>query len=80
MWLKGGNAGSMVLNRLFSISSCLISQISSEPLARIDYIEILNAETFCPTDKIVHNTLVAAAVYFGNTRLIDNFTFEGETK
>jgi pantoate--beta-alanine ligase len=62
------------------IRDSIISQISSEPLARIDYIEILNAETFCPTDKIVHNTLVAAAVYFGNTRLIDNFTFEGETK
>lgn len=40
--------------------------------ARIDYIEILDFETFERVENIGDNTLIAMAVYIGETRLIDN--------
>ena len=46
--------------------------ISEAPLARIDYVEAVDAETLQPTDSIKPNSLLAVAVYFGKTRLIDN--------
>lgn len=47
--------------------------ISSEPLARIDYVEIVNNNNLDPVDKIEQGNLVALAVYIGKTRLIDNW-------
>lgn len=46
--------------------------ISAAPLARIDYVALVNADTFEPIDKVEDNSLLAVAVYFGATRLIDN--------
>ena len=47
--------------------------VSAEPLARIDYIAVVDPETLQPIDKIGDKeTLVAAAVYFEDVRLIDN--------
>jgi len=47
--------------------------ITSEPLARIDYVEIVDNETLEPIEKIGENAvLIAVAVRFGETRLIDN--------
>lgn len=46
--------------------------IGEAPLARIDYAEVVDAETLQPTSLVKPNSLVALAVYFGNTRLIDN--------
>lgn len=51
--------------------------ISSEPLARIDYISAVDGITMEPVLKIKNGVLVAMAVYIGKTRLIDNFTVEG---
>ena len=48
--------------------------VSSEPLARIDYIEAVDGETLMPKEKLAAGDLVAMAVYIGSTRLIDNFT------
>jgi pantoate--beta-alanine ligase len=39
---------------------------------RIDYIEIVDAETLKPQQKITSRCVIAAAVFFGKTRLIDN--------
>ncbi len=47
-------------------------QIAQEPLARIDYVEVVDAESLEPVDRIERPTLVAVAVYFGKARLIDN--------
>lgn len=49
--------------------------ISSEPLAKIDYVEILDWETLKPIEKIKDSALVAVAVYFGKARLIDNYIY-----
>ena len=47
-------------------------QIASAPLARIDYAEIVGADDLQPRLEIGPRTLLAIAVYFGRTRLIDN--------
>ncbi len=46
--------------------------IKSEPLAVIDYIEIVDPETFMPVKEVKEGTLVALAVKIGPARLIDN--------
>jgi len=46
--------------------------ISEAPLARIDYVDLVDAETLRPIDLLKTNSLLVAGVYFGKTRLIDN--------
>ena len=46
--------------------------IGEAPLARIDYIELVDAETMEPVEEVRPNSRLALAVYFGKTRLIDN--------
>jgi pantoate--beta-alanine ligase len=41
-------------------------------LARIDYLELVNADTLQPLEIVQPNSLIALAVFFGQTRLIDN--------
>jgi pantoate--beta-alanine ligase len=49
------------------------STIEKEPLARIDYVSINDAETLDHLDKVDDRpALVSLAVFIGNTRLIDN--------
>ena len=50
--------------------------IEKEPLAKIDYVSMVDALTMQPVEKADHNVLVAMAVYIGKTRLIDNFSYE----
>lgn len=47
-------------------------KISATPLARIDYVEVVDGKTLQPVARATRNTIVAAAVFFGRTRLIDN--------
>jgi pantoate--beta-alanine ligase len=46
--------------------------ISEAPLARIDYVEVVDAKTLQPAGAVKPDSVVAVAVYFGKTRLIDN--------
>ncbi len=49
------------------------TRIETEPLAKIDYISIVDRETLQPVEKIGdEETLIAVAVAFGDVRLIDN--------
>jgi pantoate--beta-alanine ligase len=48
------------------------SLIGAEPLARIDYVEAVNPLNLEPVAEIRGDVLIALAVYFGTTRLIDN--------
>jgi pantoate--beta-alanine ligase len=50
----------------------VFQRIAAEPLARIDYVEVVDAETLQPVERIDHPTLIALAVFFGKARLIDN--------
>jgi pantoate--beta-alanine ligase len=63
---KTGNTSAAALKRMIR------QEITRAPLARIDYLEIIDANTLQPVVKISKNTLIAAAVFFGKTRLIDN--------
>ncbi len=48
-------------------------RIQLEPLASIDYIEIVDAQTLTPLENVKGDVLIALAVYIGKTRLIDNY-------
>ncbi len=41
-------------------------------LARIDYVELIDAETLQPVETVGLNSVLLLAVFFGKTRLIDN--------
>lgn len=49
--------------------------IEAEPLARIDYVMMVDALTMQPIEKADRDVLVAMAVYIEKTRLIDNFSY-----
>jgi pantoate--beta-alanine ligase len=54
----------------------MTSLISQEPLAKIEYISIADAQTLEELSKIDRPALVSLAVKFGKTRLIDNMSLE----
>jgi pantoate--beta-alanine ligase len=54
--------------------------IEAEPLARLDYAEILDAETFADVDDATAKALLAVAAFFGGTRLIDNMSADIEPR
>lgn len=47
--------------------------IESEPLAKIDYVEMVNFDNMETLEQVEGSILTAVAVYIGKTRLIDNF-------
>lgn len=64
------DAGEQNVPRLIEIARTVVE---NEPLARIDYISVNDAETFEKLDKIDDRpALISLAVFIGNTRLIDN--------
>ena len=48
-------------------------RIDAEPLMREDYVAVVSQDTLQPVDTAGTGFLVAAAVYVGKTRLIDNW-------
>ncbi|MBD5556774.1 MAG: pantoate--beta-alanine ligase [Roseburia sp.] len=58
------------------IIAAMREEIEKEPLAKIDYVKIVNLDTVQQIDKISGDVLAAIAVYIGKTRLIDNFICE----
>lgn len=58
------------------IREFISEQIASEPPVKSDYIELVDTLTLKPVKNITAPILVAAAIYVGKTRLIDNFLFE----
>jgi len=47
--------------------------LESEPLARIDYADAVDGQTFQPLDVVRGQVVLPLAVWIGGTRLIDNF-------
>ena len=60
----------------YDIKKRISDIIESEPLARIDYVEIVSFPDIERIDVINGDILAAVAVYIGKTRLIDNFIIE----
>lgn len=54
------------------VRQIITDTLNSEPMAKIDYVEIVDWNTLEPVETINGPVLVAIAVYIGKTRLIDN--------
>jgi len=54
------------------LQSALRRLIDTEPLAKIDYAELVDADSFEPVVRVNRACYVLLAVYLGKTRLIDN--------
>lgn len=54
-------------------------EFRSEPSLRLDYFEVVNADTLDPVADISQGALVAVAAYIGTTRLIDNVLLKGRS-
>jgi pantoate--beta-alanine ligase len=65
MFEKGERAASLIRQRL-------LRAIASEPLAKMDYAEVVDPSSLEPVERIEGRALVALAVSIGKTRLIDN--------
>jgi pantoate--beta-alanine ligase len=50
--------------------------LGAEPLAAVDYAEIVDADTFEPVIRVARPCYAVLAVFMGKTRLIDNLYFE----
>lgn len=50
--------------------------ITSQPLAEIDYVAVVDANTLSDLSQLSGTILIAVAVRFGSTRLIDNIIVE----
>jgi len=50
--------------------------LTGEPRARVDYAEIVDAETFEPVVRVTRRCYALLAVHLGNSRLIDNMLIE----
>ena len=55
------------------VVAAMTAEIEKEPLAKIDYVKVVDLETMQQVETIEHDILTAIAVYIGKTRLIDNF-------
>ncbi len=66
----GGDAGHP--DSAKDILACARKVINEAPLARIDYVELVDAATLQAVETVGPDTVLLLAVLFGNTRLIDN--------
>jgi len=57
-----------------SLVKLMKDYIEKEPLARIDYLKVVDSKTMQQVEIIDRSVLVAMAVFIEKTRLIDNFT------
>ena len=58
------------------IKEAITLRIEKEPLAKVDYVDVVDFDTITPVTTLKGTVLVAIAVYIGKTRLIDNFIVE----
>ena len=61
------------------LHAAMVAMLKSAPLARIDYVEIVDDETLERVTVIERPALVALAVFIGKTRLIDNVVLRQPT-
>lgn len=61
------------------LRTAMESIIASAPLARPDYIEIVDRDTLAPVERVTDAAVAVLAVRIGRTRLIDNMPMGEET-
>jgi len=60
------------LREVEEILSVAQAEISASPLASIDYLSLVDAETLQPVSALKRPSVLAAAVFYGEVRLIDH--------
>ena len=70
---RGEQKASRILHEMNGI-------LQSEPLIRMDYVQICDAHTLADVDRIEADVVVALAAYLGKTRLIDNLVYPSPRK
>ena len=65
-------------NSCYKILLKMRKMIEAQPAAKIDYLEIVDANTLEKLKKAEGKLLIAVAVYFGKARLIDNIIVNAE--
>ncbi len=65
--------------RTADVLTSVRAELDAEPLARVDYTEIVDVDGLEPLDEIRDHALVALAVFIGRTRLIDNTILTAST-
>ena len=60
-----------------ALRAALAEELGRAPLGRIDYVEIVDTVNLQPLETVDNAALIALAVFFGKTRLIDNIILEG---
>jgi pantoate--beta-alanine ligase len=73
--VKAKNALKEGIKDAAKLIEIISEELNKEPLAKIDYIEVVDSSSLKPVKNIDSSILVAIAVYIGKTRLIDNFIF-----
>ncbi len=58
------------------LQSAMRRVLATEPLAAVDYAEVVDADTFEPVTRISRPSYVLLATFLGKTRLIDNLYIE----
>ncbi|MBP8820165.1 MAG: 4-phosphopantoate--beta-alanine ligase, partial [Syntrophomonadaceae bacterium] len=58
------------------LTAYIKATIATSPQAEIDYVEILNGNDLSQLERVEGRVLIALAVKFGKTRLIDNLLVE----
>ena len=61
------------------LRAALHRTLSTERHARVDYAEIVDAETFEPVVRVSNSCYILLAVFIGKTRLIDNLYVESKS-
>lgn len=56
-----------------ALKKIMMDNLATEPLANVEYVEVVSGNDMQPCEKFAEGDLVAMAVRIGSTRLIDNF-------
>jgi pantoate--beta-alanine ligase len=59
-----------------TLRATMKAALASEPLAQMQYVSCADYDTLQELEKVNRKTLLSMAVFFGKTRLIDNFVLE----
>ena len=70
------NELSLGVRDALQLQSAMRRIIKAEPLATVDYAEIVSADTFEPVVRVARPCYAVLAVFVGKTRLIDNLFIE----
>lgn len=64
------------LDDISTVKKEMEAMIKSEPLAKIDYVTVVDPYNLAPVQRVIFAAVICIAVKIGNTRLIDNIIIE----